>query len=82
MRFLLSILVIIGNLNVLLANNDNCREIDLNAFMVRLRRLRTEFDDFKIKHAELDEANGNQETELKRLRQEIETKGILLKYLF
>jgi predicted nucleic acid-binding Zn-ribbon protein len=75
---------------VLLANNDNCRENDLNALMVRLRQLRTDFADLKTQ----------QETELKKLRQEIndtsselkelrqntsseipENKGILLKYL-
>ncbi|XP_060585677.1 uncharacterized protein LOC132741507 [Ruditapes philippinarum] len=62
MKFLLSILVIIGNLNVLLANNDNCRENDLNALMVRLRALRTEFDKQKNVLEDLKE-------ELKELRQ-------------
>ncbi|XP_060594653.1 heavy metal-binding protein HIP-like [Ruditapes philippinarum] len=82
MKFLLSILVIIDNLNVLLASNDNCRENDLNALMVRLRQLRTDFANLEIQHAEqinatqaeigvLKEANDNQETELKKLRQEI-----------
>jgi predicted nucleic acid-binding Zn-ribbon protein len=81
MKFLLSILVIIVNLDVLLANNDNCRENDLNALMVRLRQLRTEFNNLKIQHddridqinatqAVLKEANDTQETELKKLRQE------------
>jgi predicted nuclease with TOPRIM domain len=84
MKFLLSILVIIDNLNVLLANNDNCRENDLNALMVRLRQLRTEFNNLKIQHEEqidridqinatqsvLKEANDTQERELKTLRQE------------
>jgi predicted nucleic acid-binding Zn-ribbon protein len=85
MKFLLFILIIIDNLNVLLANNDNCRENDLNALMVRLRVLRTDFADLKTKHdellnridlinntqADLKEAGDNQETELKRLKQEI-----------
>ncbi|XP_060591453.1 collagen alpha-2(VIII) chain-like isoform X1 [Ruditapes philippinarum] len=53
MKCVLSILVVIGNLNVLLANNDNCRENDLNALMVRLRQLRKEFADLKIQHDEL-----------------------------
>ncbi|XP_060591446.1 complement C1q tumor necrosis factor-related protein 7-like [Ruditapes philippinarum] len=53
MKFLLSILVIIGNLNVLLANNDNCRVNDLNVLMVILRQLRTDFANLKIQHAEL-----------------------------
>ncbi|XP_060607285.1 heavy metal-binding protein HIP-like isoform X2 [Ruditapes philippinarum] len=85
MKCLFSILVIIGNSNVLLANNDNCRENDLNALMVRLRVLRTEFADLKIKHEELinridlindtqvvlKETNDNQETELRKHREEI-----------
>ncbi|XP_060590048.1 C-type lectin domain family 4 member D-like isoform X2 [Ruditapes philippinarum] len=52
MKFLLFILVIIDNLNVVPANNDNCGLNDLNALMVRLRQLRTEFNNLKSQHAE------------------------------
>ncbi|XP_060591437.1 uncharacterized protein R10E11.5-like, partial [Ruditapes philippinarum] len=74
MKFLLSILVIIGNLNVLLANNDNCRENDLNALIVR--GLRTDFDkqknvleDQKAEIEDLRQEINNTSSELKELRQ-------------
>ncbi|XP_060595178.1 uncharacterized protein LOC132749450, partial [Ruditapes philippinarum] len=83
MKFLLFILVIIDNLNVALANNDNCGLNDLNALMVRLRQLRTEFNALKTQHeatqAEikvLKEENRKQETELEELRQDVNNKSL------
>ncbi|XP_060565850.1 neurocan core protein-like isoform X3 [Ruditapes philippinarum] len=74
MKFLLFILVIIGNLNVYLANNDNCGVNDLNALMVRLLQLRTEFNNFKIQHDEqiavLKEEINNKSLEIKLINEE------------
>jgi seryl-tRNA synthetase len=63
---------------VALANNDNCGLNDLNALMVRLRQLRTDFNALKTQHeatqAEikvLKEENRKQETKLEELRRDV-----------
>ncbi|XP_060556685.1 neurocan core protein-like isoform X2 [Ruditapes philippinarum] len=74
MKFLLFILVIIDNLNVVLANNDNCGLNDLNALMVRLRQLRTDFNALKTQHTEqiavLKEEINNKSLEIKLINEE------------
>ncbi|XP_053403638.1 uncharacterized protein LOC123554862 [Mercenaria mercenaria] len=67
MKFATAMLIFSNGLSIFLASNDSCGEQDLNAMMVRLRQLRTEFQNLKAEYA--NQININKE-EIKLLKEQ------------
>lgn len=86
MKFLLFVLVISIDFNLLLADVGKCGEKDLNALMVRMRQFKTEFHEVKTEYAIqinktneevklLKETNGKQATEIQELKERLSNKS-------
>ena len=65
MKILIYILVFVGGFGLCPTYNDNCEIKDLNALMVRLRQLRTEFHNLKEENEKQINANKEEINHLK-----------------